>query len=1033
MSGINPQDAVNFAEEKLKGVYEGAKDKIHEKVKDTVGSDTPIKVAELLATTPVDALEEGEEKDDRRGIQYIHPLYVIKPNLKGLTPEVQMYARFCKASEIAAKQGMRAAQEYISSHATTRAYHIDTELSLPDSLVLVEGQEGIKTNVFDIKNGREVDGYYDNTVYYEDYFDENSVPFEKNTGPLELEDRPSIDEDIARGISQLEDLYGGRLPYSKDPLNDAATDFLRGTEPLGPSQGTDHLEFESENFLRETDPLNRRAQEFLEQTSSLGRSYGTPNLDEDASAFMSRTGGESIDVTRAREGPTEGPTEAPLIEEPVVLPKIVVAARGTINSDLRFTIRDWYSNIQMMLGKESEALQSTNTPLDEFTNQINSTEQQLDKVAEKYGTVRGENGKMTFEEGAKPLLTGYSNGGGTQLYLGEKKGYESITFNSLVGKGTLFKAASKVKHTIYRTTEDIASTMLALGKKKNFTVKAINSRVGAGDPISMHKLSNFTTENAQEVRGDMALTAETFLHTQQQYAEAGIILDLRHSMNEGKTFHEAMLDHFKGPTAGTVTEDGFGPRMNRGSNLPRLWEQMGGKFTQEELEHLDNSAAVEDTDERLKRALTDEQVENLANKSTPELESHLDKMKIKVDKFMRRSNESMRPMVETVKMFMPKLSSGFYGAIIGGLAHATVDLGENVTKVKMNRYVRDVVEGSVAGALVPVAGKLFRNVPGLRQLGGAAMGAAEIGPLIASSAVAYLTGDLAYEGSDRALKWMGVDEETASTASAFVGGAAGGAAFEATSMLCSFAAAAYAGAEWGGFLGLYTGIGGVALGLAAGAVAGIMMAGIGMLWHHLTQGTTQTVVNKLTEHENEEKEVEAVGIPSKKHRRYALQHMVMNQKKHGTMEIFNKSSNSGDKDMSLRPATSPSLSMSRPVRSVDLLRPDQSIVPYVSRTAITYYLLRQAGYDMPSDPKTDAEIERHKYRIALYLGSNEGTGPLELRQAFYRYSIMNRGIPLPSNAKLDKLVDDHKAEFDALLKQQMQQNGQDGDDWDEGE
>ncbi len=94
------------------------------------------------------------------------------------------------------------------------------------------------------------------------------------------------------------------------------------------------------------------------------------------------------------------------------------------------------------------------------------------------------------------------------MTLGDEFKVKSTSFNPFVTPKQL-ATQSNVEHTIYRTTEDVASSLLGFAKHKlNYKVSAIHPIRGLHGPKGMHELKHFTSKGPRQPGGMEELMVE---------------------------------------------------------------------------------------------------------------------------------------------------------------------------------------------------------------------------------------------------------------------------------------------------------------------------------------------------------------------------------------------------------------------------------------------------------------------------------------------------------------------------------------------
>jgi phage terminase large subunit-like protein len=156
---------------------------------------------------------------------------------------------------------------------------------------------------------------------------------------------------------------------------------------------------------------------------------------------------------------------------------VKIAYRGSSKTDLA----DWVSNAKILVGSEKTNYLGE----DRFKQSFD----QFEKVKTKYGPV--------------DELLGTSRGGTLAMTVGDRFAVDSTTFNPYIGKNLVNTNASNAKHTVYRTTDDIASMGLGFrNDMDNVDIKTIRPLKGA-NIVKAHLLENFTEKNAVRSNEDV--------------------------------------------------------------------------------------------------------------------------------------------------------------------------------------------------------------------------------------------------------------------------------------------------------------------------------------------------------------------------------------------------------------------------------------------------------------------------------------------------------------------------------------------------
>ena len=151
---------------------------------------------------------------------------------------------------------------------------------------------------------------------------------------------------------------------------------------------------------------------------------------------------------------------------------VKVAFRGSKMNNLQ----DWISNAKMAVGQEETIFAGEKDTIGEARAKV----QEVESV---YGTKPNE-------------LLGHSRGGALALNIGDSEGIDTTTFNAFIGKNLSRASESPAQHTIWRTTEDMASIGLGFRQnQKNIKINVIRPAKDSLNPVDSHKLKNFTEKH----------------------------------------------------------------------------------------------------------------------------------------------------------------------------------------------------------------------------------------------------------------------------------------------------------------------------------------------------------------------------------------------------------------------------------------------------------------------------------------------------------------------------------------------------------
>jgi hypothetical protein len=342
---------------------------------------------------------------------------------------------------------------------------------------------------------------------------------------------------------------------------------------------------------------------------------------------------------------------------------------------------------------------------------------------------------------------------------------------------------------------------------------------GSSGLVESHKLVPNFTRNQVE---DFHQSAVELQRRGTYKAQADTMIDMKKAMNLRETFTEFM----RNLSPVDVNGERLGIRVNRNSALVRMWEMLGGDFTESETQHLNTAKTA------------GEPTENIVDEETIDL--------IRVDRFdeaegvaqdifdqgvssMEGTDIATHPavkasMFETLaeQAHPTALGLGLFGAILGGEISNLIDPSGSMGR---NDRIGVDLHQAMSGGF----GAGFTEL-GMAGMSGTTALGAEALPVIAAGAIGSVAGTEAQIGVYNALDRAGANTDTKDSISDAVGGAVGGGIFAATSI----AGAAAMGAEIG----------------AAGGVAGVAVgAGIGLLF-----GLGAWAVSKMSHHETKKEE-----------------------------------------------------------------------------------------------------------------------------------------------------------------------------------
>ena len=260
-----------------------------------------------------------------------------------------------------------------------------------------------------------------------------------------------------------------------------------------------------------------------------------------------------------------------------------------------------------------------------------------------------------------------------------------------------------------------------------------------------------------------------------------------------------------GKRAADVTTDGFTERVNRSDFRAKYWKEAGGKFSESEQSHLDDTPATEEKDEgergRQRARFASKPVEEQASF----LEGHETKVKTAIEKVNASTTEHHAVLKEYTKA----------GQFLRGVHPVNVGTG------LVTGFVADKMIGAIDKDKVQPEAVRELETGALAGAGSAAVGAALTGtaltaaatPEIIAGGLGFVAGAETTKGIDAGLRALGTEEHVSGAVSSAVGGGVGGGVSAATAI----GGASLMGAEIGEFGGPV----GLAVGSAVGATIGI--------------------------------------------------------------------------------------------------------------------------------------------------------------------------------------------------------------------
>ena len=337
---------------------------------------------------------------------------------------------------------------------------------------------------------------------------------------------------------------------------------------------------------------------------------------------------------------------------------------------------------------------------------------------------------------------------------------------------------------------------------------------GSSGLMESHRLVPNFTRNQVE---DFHQSAVELQRRGTYKAQADTMIDMKKAMNLRETFTEFM----RNLSPVDVNGEQLGVRVNRSSALVRIWEMLGGDFTESETQHLNTAKTAGEPTEII---VDEETIDLIRVDRFDEAESVAQDIFEDGVSSMEGTDIANHPAVKA-SMFETLLSQahptalsvGLFGAILGGEISNLIDPSGS-----MGRHDRIGVDehSALSGGL-----GAFGTELGMAGMSGTALGAEAL-PVLAAGAIGAVAGTEAQIGVYNALDRAGANTDTKESLSDMAGGAVGGAVFSGTSVLGAVA------------------MGSVALAPETFGLSIVVGSGIGALF-----GLGSWAVSKMSHHE----------------------------------------------------------------------------------------------------------------------------------------------------------------------------------------
>jgi len=286
---------------------------------------------------------------------------------------------------------------------------------------------------------------------------------------------------------------------------------------------------------------------------------------------------------------------------------------------------------------------------------------------------------------------------------------------------------------------------------------------------------------------------------------------MKKAMNLRETFTEFM----RNLSPVDVNGEQLGVRVNRNSALVRMWEVLGGDFTESETKHLNTAKTAGEPTEII---VDEETIDLIRVDRFDEAESVAQDIFEDGVSSMEGTDIARNPAVKAsmfetlaVQAHPTALGIGLVSAILGGEISNLIDPSGS-----MGRHDRIGVDehSALSGGL-----GAFGTELGMAGMSGTALGVEAL-PIVLAGAIGSVAGTEAQVGVYNALDRAGANTDTKQSVSDIVGGAVGGAVFSGTSVLGAVAMGSVALAPETFGLSIVVGAGiGALFGLGAWAVS----------------------------------------------------------------------------------------------------------------------------------------------------------------------------------------------------------------------
>jgi hypothetical protein len=424
-------------------------------------------------------------------------------------------------------------------------------------------------------------------------------------------------------------------------------------------------------------------------------------------------------------------------------------------------------------------------------------------------------GEMIEKVGGKVELRMFSMSGADGFDLALDYNVDAILYDPPINlrqilKNSLATGERTSEITVVRNAENVISSGTMFRNVSMYPQYEVDVvPVGSSGLIESHKLVPNFTKNQVE---DFHQSAVELQRRGTVKAQADTLVDMKKAINARRSFTDFLED--LSPV--DVNGGRLGVRVNRDSALVRMWEQVGGAFTEGETEHLRTAKTSGDP----ANIIVGDDILNLINANRfEEAEGLAQDIFDTGVSAMENTDVARNPSVlETLaeQAHPTALGVGLFGAILGGELSNLIDPSGSFSRDdRLGVDLHQAMSGGLGAGFTEL---------GMAGMGGTALGAEAL-PVLAGGALGAVAGTETQVGVYNVLDRLGANSDTKQSLSDISGGAVGGAVFSATSI----AGAVAMGAE---------------IGSAGGAVGIAVGAGVGALF-----GAGAYLYDKLSHHE----------------------------------------------------------------------------------------------------------------------------------------------------------------------------------------